>query len=678
MIELLGAWKDRRARGAALCLFTLFACALAHSSIGAEAKTRKTFFNATNVHTIQLTFTAEQWEGIEPKRTSPPRFGFGGGEGMNLSPEGAKRNGVSAMMGLDFGWVHADADIDGEKLHDVAVRYKGNGTYVFSQGNDKRPLKLDFNRYVKGQKFARLSKLNLANNTADHSYMNDNLSYEVFRAGGVPAPKTSYARVLLTVPGKFDHKFLGLYTVIEDVDSNFTREHFKTRDGLLLKPSLPQLFDYFGDDWKAYVQKYDAKREPHKTESDRVIALARLVSKASDNEFQEQIGDYINLDEFARFMAVTVYLSNLDGILAVGQNYYLFLDPNTLKFTFIPWDLDHSWGGFNLIGTQEARNNLSINHPYAEPNRFLERMLAFEQFKKLYLGYLSQFRGTIFEPQKIAARVDQVAVAIRPAVKEESAEQLEDFDKAISTTAVAGDAPGPFGGRGPGFRFGGREPFINQIKLFTQARYVSVGDQLAGKSQGETIQRFGPGGRGGGGFGPAMFLAPRFLEGDTDKDGNLSQSEFHSLGENWFAKLDTDKKGILSEEQFRGRLSTIFPPPPFAGGPAGPPGNPPPNREGPGGPRFGPPGGFNPQNFLSGVFLNAVDSDHNKEISRQEFIETFDRWHKSWDSNHDAKLSDEELRKGINQDLSFFRGGPGGPGGFGPPRSGGENGGPPR
>ena len=38
------------------------------------------------------------------------------------------------------------------------------------------------------------------------------------RAAGVPAPRTAYAEVTLTVPGKFDREYLGLYTVIEQVD----------------------------------------------------------------------------------------------------------------------------------------------------------------------------------------------------------------------------------------------------------------------------------------------------------------------------------------------------------------------------------------------------------------------------------------------------------------------------
>jgi spore coat protein CotH len=44
----------------------------------------------------------------------------------------------------------------------------------------------------------------------------------------------------------------------------------------------------------------------------------------------------------------------------MGQNFYVYLHPETHKFEFIPWDLDHSFGQFPMGGTQEEREQLSI------------------------------------------------------------------------------------------------------------------------------------------------------------------------------------------------------------------------------------------------------------------------------------------------------------------------------
>jgi len=41
-------------------------------------------------------------------------------------------------------------EFDGQVFKDVAVRYKGNGTFMQSRGSLKRSLKVDLNKYVKG------------------------------------------------------------------------------------------------------------------------------------------------------------------------------------------------------------------------------------------------------------------------------------------------------------------------------------------------------------------------------------------------------------------------------------------------------------------------------------------------------------------------------------------------
>ena len=72
--------------------------------------------------------------------------------------------------------------------------------------------------------------------------------------------------------------------------------------------------------------------------------------------------------------------------------------------------------------------------------------------------------------------------------------------------------------------------------------------------------------------------------------------------------------------------------------------------------------------FLGRVFMETLDSNKDDEVAKQEFIDGFDKWFKSWDTDKSGSLDDVKLRAGINKDLSPFRGG--GPPGFGPPGGG--------
>jgi spore coat protein CotH len=356
------------------------------------------------------------------------------------------------------------------------VRYKGNGTFLSSRETLKRSLKLDLNHFVKGQKLAGMSQLNLHNSVRDPSGMNEAIAYRLFRDAGLPAPRTAYAKVIVTVPGKHDRRYFGLYNLIEDVGSAFAKDRFAVKKGAILKPVTPNLFSDLGDDWKNYNQTYDPKGDLSDEQKRRVIEFSKFASSASEQDFASRIGEYLDIDNFACYMAVTAWLADLDGMLGPGQNYYLYLHPKTQKFLFIPWDQDQPFGQFPR-GTQEQRENLSIQKPWTGENRFLERVYKVDAFKAAYLKRLTELNKTIFEPERLHRQVDELAAVLRAPIQEESPERLSEFNKAVAgqTLTIV---------MGPGFAGG---TAVTPIKPFVKARVKSVADQLAGKSEGKVI-----------------------------------------------------------------------------------------------------------------------------------------------------------------------------------------------
>ena len=57
----------------------------------------------------------------------------------------------------------ADIIIDGDTVREVGIRQKGHSSYSFARKNDKKPLKVDFNAFVKGTHYRGLKKINLHN-----------------------------------------------------------------------------------------------------------------------------------------------------------------------------------------------------------------------------------------------------------------------------------------------------------------------------------------------------------------------------------------------------------------------------------------------------------------------------------------------------------------------------------
>jgi hypothetical protein len=384
------------------------------------------FFSAAKVRTAHLTLAAEAWEAMQPRYGSSV-----GGFNRFLGPEGG-RNGVAARQGIEFDYVHATLRVDDWTFRDVAVRYKGNGSFLRAtrSGGDKISLKVDLNKYVKGQKLAGLTTLNFQNNITDAGWMNEVLAYRLYRDAGALAPRTTYAQVHLTVEGK-GTRYLGLYSVAENVDEAFFDERFGTRRGAIFKPSTQELFTDWGPDWDTYNQSYDPKTDLTDAQKARVIALGRLVSGATDQEFAARIGDFVDLDDFARYFAVLVWLGNHDSLLQNGQNFYTWLHPDTNRMHFIAWDQDFSFGNNRASATNRGIEpaNWPINRPWSISNRFLERLYAVDAFRDKYFARLTDFSERLFLPALFVAQVNEIAPAIRPSVELESRGLLRGFDQ---------------------------------------------------------------------------------------------------------------------------------------------------------------------------------------------------------------------------------------------------------
>ncbi len=485
----------------------------------------------------------------------PAGGGPGGPGGFSLQGRAGGRNGLSAAQGIVFDYVHAGLEFESRRLEDVAVRYKGNGTYMDARQTDKKSFKVDLNEFVKRQKLAGISKLNFHNNITDAGLMNEPLAHALYRDAGVPAPRTTYVRLSLDAAGAHTNRYLGVYSIVENPDSNWAEDRFGTKKGLILKPVTRELFKYQGDDWKAYEQAYDPKTDMTPDQRQRVVDFAKLVTEGSDDELARRLPEFLDIDEFARFMAVTVWLSNTDSILMVGQNYVVYLHPKTQKFLFVPWDLDRAFGNFFTPSPTE----MSIRNAWAEDNRFLKRVMAVDAVRSAYLTRMKEFQKTLFRPERLKAQVDELAKILRPAVEaEKDASKLERFNQ-----VVAGEAPPP---QGFGFRSG------QTIKGFVTARHQSVADQLTGKSEGVELagrpggpggpgERRGPGGPRGGGFpGPGEFWTGIVIkESDGNSDGKVTAVEFRQLAEKWFEAWDASRTGVLKQDDVAAGLNTLMP-----------------------------------------------------------------------------------------------------------------------
>ena len=604
----------------------------------------------------------------------PPGGGPGGGGAFLARVEGA-RNGVAGMAGIVFNWVSADMEFDGIPVNKINVRYKGNGTYMQSQNDLKRSMKIDLNDQIKGRTLGVATKLNLHSCVTDASYMNEILSHRLFRDAGVPAPRYSFAEVYLTVPGQYDNTYVGLYTIVENLDSSFTRDYFGTKKGVMFKPVASRLMEYISDNWDDYAALYDPKMAVMPEDSAHLIDFFKLVSKADDETFAKQVENYLDLDEFARFMAITAWISTMDSILMQNQNFLVYLHPKTHQLQFLPWDLDHGFGQFGMGGSQEVRENLSINHPWSDSGMggnklFLTRVFNMPKFKSIYLKHMKEFNETICQVDRICAQVDETAELIRDSVARESEQKLARFDTVVAGETLSGGFG--FGGPPPDWGNNDRNRQQNDRK---QGNNNDRGPQFDG--QGMPPQGMPPQmGQNGENNQRPPFGRPdqqgNFNRENRNNDRNGNRN--NNRGGGGFGgpggpggggtkpiKAFVKVRWQSVEDQLEGKSEGMIPSSGFGPGGGGPGGN---DRNG----RDGNRGGgnrnnFGPGNMIAGPLFSKMDTGETGKVDRELFVKSFEDWFNTIDTNKVGSLTEVELRRGLNKLLETSRGGFGGFGG---------------
>src|SRR5271166_4400772 len=199
----------------------------------------KDVFEATRLWSFHLEISAKEYAAMQPL------LGFPGAGPARPAPKnnrGSERN----LFGTQLPWAEGDFTAEGKTYKKVGVRYAGDITYFASSQGLKRPLKIEFNKFS-DQHFHGLTSLHLHAMPMDPAKAREALAFSVFRAAGVPAPRTAFAAVTLTVPGKHDKEYLGLYCVVENVDRAFLKDRFGSDAGLLMKPFQVRSVEYLGD-----------------------------------------------------------------------------------------------------------------------------------------------------------------------------------------------------------------------------------------------------------------------------------------------------------------------------------------------------------------------------------------------------------------------------------------------
>lgn len=195
--------------------------------------------------------------------------------------------------------------------------------------DQKCAFKMDVNDY-NGRSYHGLGKITLNNMVQDNTYVHEYAAYTFYRAMGVPAPRVGYARV--SVNGT-DY---GLYLSVESVDDNFLDEWFGGHDGNLYEGA------YGVDLYSYYVNSFDYKGGLGVQDRSDLQAVVDVLDDGATEANYARLQELVDMDEFLANMAVEGLAMHWDGY-STANNYRLYNDPRTGKFSIIPWGTDQTF-----------------------------------------------------------------------------------------------------------------------------------------------------------------------------------------------------------------------------------------------------------------------------------------------------------------------------------------------
>lgn len=130
-----------------------------------------------------------------------------------------------------------------------------------------------------------------------------------------------------------------------------------------------------------------------------------LSSSASDDETYKQIGNIVDIDEFANYMAAELYLGGDDW---PGNNCKGFKGDDG-KFHIVFFDVDQALR-FD-IGSLDR-----ITGSSAPLMQIFKNMLSNETFRKQFIDSYCLFGGSVMQPERCQAAIDRMSAEMNPAL----------------------------------------------------------------------------------------------------------------------------------------------------------------------------------------------------------------------------------------------------------------------
>lgn len=342
----------------------------------------------------------------------------------------------------NYRYLHADFSFKNEHVpeeivRDVGFRLRG----IFARYRVKKSFKISFDAFEPSGRFHGLKKMNINADSRDPCRIASKLCYDLFSELGVPAARETYVKLYI------NGEYMGLYFNVEEIDKTFLRSRFGSDAGDLYQGWLYPAdltyradgdYQYEGTSWTDFAvgRVYRLKTNE---EQDDYSSLAHFIDVLNNTPFGDleyykaEIEKVFDADGFLQWLAANTILGSWDSYWVSPHNYYLYHDPRTGTFRWIPCDYNQS-----IYVNKDPNNDLNRRNIYRfgplDSSRPLVRNLFFvPEYRDAYAAYILQIITKHFSLEVLEPKIERIKNMIQSAVE---------ADPYMNLSELSEDSPG--------------------------------------------------------------------------------------------------------------------------------------------------------------------------------------------------------------------------------------------
>jgi len=272
--------------------------------------------------------------------------------------------------------------------------------------------------------------MNINGEHNDPSILRAKICWDILRYIGVSASRANHVTLYI------NQEYYGVYLNVEHIDEEYIRSRVGDKHGNLYKCLYPADLAYIDANPEKYKieqngrRTYDLKTNNEYNDYNDLAELITIINNSPSDQFVCRIKESFNVPDYLKSAAADILTGNWDNYSWLKNNYYLYRNPVTGLFEFIPYDLDNTFG-VDWFGIDWANRDIYGWSNPDEERPLYDKIMAVPEFRNLFSYYMDWLMDNYLNPDSLFSRIDRLHDMVRPYVINDPFYPL-DYDYQIS------------------------------------------------------------------------------------------------------------------------------------------------------------------------------------------------------------------------------------------------------